>query len=639
MAALKCSCFASALEHCNKAINIIEFFYNNNYEDQSNEESKDNYLLLRMKTYQRRATARMSLAHYYDAVNDFEKAVKISSMQNIVACTKAEQLDIQKRNEYLKKQLEEAKVALSEHKIEKSIVSDKNDTKLQELKCVESASVQLISLAKDSRIEEKEEQFIDVMRDLFSVVEKAGKSFYETRVEMEESDDGRAKLRTCLRTCGILDLLSNYVVNVYKNRNDLDNALRNDCGIPALPKQRVKSKTANRKNDEGHSLLCYVLKVVKISCETKKNAELVASIPSFLKGVLHICLRYQEASNYANDISFEGFQLINEVLNTGSNTISAQNVTLQVADTIMEDDKLLLKRLSQTLTSIFHSVDDNKPFPVMLEILTTLLNLLSDESARKKLVDETEYIVVETISSLLLGTLNSSVLEERSKKNFSSNAQSLWLLCLKCLKYCAIDAGPRRRIARNGRTMKSLLTVTSNMIKENITVGLTVDAHASDVWLVENLSLIINLIPDENAVSYFNDHDGGLPQRFIDACTLARSDIASSAIIMSKSTLLVSRLARIDEKTRRLIIEDTNSDGDNNLASIIKCGQQFQTKLAEPKYLHKDKSLSVDDYSNDLNDVVDSIIRTMALCTSYSAKAMGIIMEYQGIHLLAAALK
>ena len=62
MAALKCACFVQCIEHCDKAIEICDFLL------------EDPKHATAIKCLQRRATARLALKHYIDAVKDLTKA-------------------------------------------------------------------------------------------------------------------------------------------------------------------------------------------------------------------------------------------------------------------------------------------------------------------------------------------------------------------------------------------------------------------------------------------------------------------------------------------------------------------------------------------------------------------------------------
>lgn len=306
MAALKCGCNATAIECCDKAIHIIEFFHNNNYEDEGSEdaERKDQHLKLRMKTYQRRGTARMVLEHFVDAVRDFETAVRLARLGAEHGAEGFRGGDGSARDDReLERQLQAARVALGEHKRERNIRTHHGDADpdreratlsatedgVRRMLASLSASLGELSAPQDEETKKGREHdrtafgalslpqqcavlyclMVESEYGLPPCIRGAGSVFHcgmNEEVTAILAAESPADVRTHMRASGTLDLLCGAIVSEV-------NRLRN---------QTSSSCSSSSSEEDMYAMLS----LLQASCTTEKNLDLILANSQVLQALV-----------------------------------------------------------------------------------------------------------------------------------------------------------------------------------------------------------------------------------------------------------------------------------------------------------------------------------------------------------------
>ena len=213
-ACLKLGCNIQAIEHCDKVFSIADFCH----------ENKPSTIPMRVKAYQRRATARLALNHFKEAIADLNEAKSL----------------VGENDKEVNQQLQKAEKLYAEHKVAKKLkkVLDSNEVNDEEGKRLKQISACSKGLSVNSgKQEESCKQLAELVKD------------YENG-------------RIFVRECGAL----NKVLQLY-----LDLSKETDSG---------------KSSNSSHATVVGALEVLDLACGNEQNAEYVCNYNLFLKTCL-----------------------------------------------------------------------------------------------------------------------------------------------------------------------------------------------------------------------------------------------------------------------------------------------------------------------------------------------------------------
>ena len=670
MAALKCNCFASAIEHCDKALHIIEFFHNNNYEDVDGDESRDKHITLRIKTYQRRATARMKLAHLVDAVRDFTKAVEISRL--------ADGDSKHKETALLEKELADAQLALEEERREKKMPGTDADgntsaardesgsgrggkgARLMELKRIEA----LVSRLRETSKDDMESTYADACVELCTA--------------MSEERESAPDVRTCVRVCGGLETLGKLIIELgrgndqhvgqrHDNNGESGNGSATD-GLLPLPEQRRKS--GNDACTHTSSRLFHALTTLRASCATKKNVDFIMAQPHLLGAVISIVARPGDddvTSSTMHDSAVAASDLLFEISRSCANAVgddgfrtrlvsaltSAKGAPLTSLISVLSrggSDEVKKACLSTTLAS-------NR---LLSNILGALSILLENAGARNILHADREDTTRDDKRELIAELSTFFMVCTTLFFGSSANTATMCLLqmTLNCIGNSVLEPRPLKSVATNRPLMAAVSAMTSSLVRS---------ARQERTWgfggpvVVEALSFFVNVLNDETARDFVcgtslsssvggtdSNGGGGLVQDFIDLSTgvvvTNHADHAGSSAA-SRASIIISKLARFKDSVKARLVDAQNGAGVNNLQGLIERGMKA-TAMKASTTMSLEKDDSVDEKSRaaavEATALIDTIMRTLAVCTAtndHAEKAIALVSRGAGFEFIVKGLE
>ena len=195
-AALKLGCNIQAIEHCDKVFSIADFCF----------ENKPSTVPMRLKAYQRRATARSALKHFREAISDLEEARKLAGQDD----------------KEVNQQLQKVQRTYDEHKVGKKLKK---------------------ALEKDEESEGGDMESLRRIAKLSRSLQGEAASVREACEALADLLQGEERDRIFARECGVLNKVLQVYLEGQKTDNGGEGALK-----PEHPLNVLRSACLNDQN-------------------------------------------------------------------------------------------------------------------------------------------------------------------------------------------------------------------------------------------------------------------------------------------------------------------------------------------------------------------------------------------------------
>lgn len=289
-AALKLGCNIQAIEHCDKVFSIADFCF----------ENKPSTIPMRLKAFQRRATARLALRHFREALADLEEAKKLAGEDD----------------KEVNQQILKAQKAYDEHKIAKKLKKVVDGDDLSESGEAEKLR-EISNLSKEVHVgsgkkAEACEKLADILEDfengrIFSrecgMLNKVLQLYVESVKGASGQGTARKSALNAIKSACSNDQNAQYVCdypmfldksisNFVKNEQTLEEdfaflGLLHACSIEAEPRRRIAEEMIRAGRAGGGGQESAILKLCTFIKKDTKSSILLASLQLLCNLCLH----------------------------------------------------------------------------------------------------------------------------------------------------------------------------------------------------------------------------------------------------------------------------------------------------------------------------------------------------------------